>query len=156
MTDLASRPEVDGLFTWPSGAPQLIAGKCGECESYFFPSHAELHRPNCSGGPVEQATLSRTGVVVSYTVQRYRPPEPFIAPEPFQPMPMATVAFPEGIQVPGMLTGIAIDELRVGIEVEVSLIPLYVDAAGVTALTYAFLPVAIAADGNTRENGAQR
>jgi uncharacterized OB-fold protein len=156
MTDIAGRPEVDGLFTWPSTEPRLIAGRCSECDSYFFPSYAELHRPNCSGGPVEQTTLSRTGVVVSYTVQRYRPPEPFVAPDPFEPMPMATVAFPEGIQVPGMLTGIALTDLRVGIEVEVCAVPLYTDPAGVEALTYAFLPVATAADGHTRENGAQR
>src|SRR5258708_26012226 len=112
MTSTAS-PEVEGLFTSAADGVRLVAGRCAECETYFFPSHAALHRPNCTGGPVETATLSRYGTLVSYTIQRYAPPPPFIAPDPYEPRPMCTVAFPDGLQVPGMLTCLGIDRLPV-------------------------------------------
>lgn len=147
-----AQPEVEGLFTAAEDGVRLVAGRCSECESYFFPSHAALHRPNCSGGPIETTTLSPRGTLVSFTVQRYAPPPPFVAPDPYEPMPMGTVAFPEGLQVPGMLTGIGADDLRVGIEVEVTEAPLYVADDGTPRLTWKFQPVQQA----TSEGGAQR
>ena len=135
-----AQPEVEGLYTSSGDEVRLVAGRCTECDSWFFPSHAALHRPNCSGGPVETTTMSPRGTLVSYTVQRYAPPPPFVAPEPYEPMPMGTVAFPEGIQIPGMLTGIGIEELRVGIEMEVTTAPLYVAEDGTTRTTYKFRP----------------
>lgn len=146
-TKESSVPVVEGLFIWPSEAPQLLAGHCSECQCYFFPSHAQLHRPGCSGGTVEITPLLRRGTIRSYTIQHYPPPDPYVAPDPFEPFVLVTVEFPEGLQIPGQLVGVAADydEIVIGQAVDVVIAPLYTDEHGVTRLTWKFDPVAASA-----------
>jgi uncharacterized OB-fold protein len=144
-----SAPEVEHLFV-SSEHPdqlevgdrvQLIAGICAGCEVYFFPKHAELHRPGCPGGEVAETLLSADGELVSYTVQRFAPPPPFPAPDPWSPTGIGTVLFAQGLQVPGEIVEWDLTELRVGLRVEVVAGALYVDDEGVQRLTWKFRPV---------------
>ena len=134
-------PAVEGLFTFPDDEPRLIGSRCESCGTVGFPSSSRMHRPNCPGEPVKDLLLSRRGTLVSWTVQRYPPPPPYRASDPFEPFGLGTVAFAEGIQVAGQMTGCDLADLAVGIEVEVVVDTLYLDAEGNEALTWKFAPV---------------
>lgn len=91
------------------------------------------------------AHLSRRGSLYSYTIQRYRPPPPF-ACEPWAPYALGLVHLPEGVRVMGMLTGVALDAIRIDMPVELVSEALYQDAQGQSVLTYKFAPVAAAGE----------
>ena len=151
MPNTNALPEVEGLFTAPGddGRVQLVTATCTECSSVFFPKHAELHKPGCSGGPVEESLLSRRGTLSSWTIQHYQPPTPYPTPEHWEAVAIGTAAFPEGLQIPAQLIGVTVDQLAVGVEVETVAAPLYVDDEGVNRLTWKFRPT-----GSASENGA--
>lgn len=131
-------PIVDGLFTWPSDEPRLVAGRCEACDTLAFPSWYQLHAPDCAGGPCEVLPLSRSGVLVSWTVQHFPPPPPFPAPDPFEPLAVGAVAFPEGIQILGQLSGEASDGLALGQQMVVVVEPLSVSDKGEDVLIWRF------------------
>lgn len=89
---------------------------------------------------MEEVLLGSEGTLISYTVQRYPPPPPFVSPEPFVPMAVGTVALPEGIQIPGQIKGVDHDVLAVGMDVRVVVDTLFVDGEGGEALTWWFEP----------------
>jgi uncharacterized protein len=138
MTVKQRYPEVEGLFTWPSSKPQLVGASCRGCDSIFFPSFAEYHRPGCNGGPVVERLLGRRGTLLSYTFQHYQPPPPYPAATPYIPIVLGTVALPDGLQVPGEIIGCVPQEIRVGLDVELVVDTLYVDEEGNDALTWKF------------------
>lgn len=142
MTNLV--PEVPGLYGVSDleGAVRLIAGRCAGCSAVFFPSHAELHRPGCVGGAVESLPLPSVGVLASYTVQRFAPPEPFPTPSDWQPMPLGTVIFDPGIQIPGAIIRCDVNDLRIGMPLMVVEDLLYVDDEQISRSTWKFRPVA--------------
>jgi len=60
--------EAEGLFTWPTDQPRLIAGLCKGCSTYFFSKFSKSRKPSCPQGPVEEVLLSRRGKLASYTI----------------------------------------------------------------------------------------
>ena len=86
-------PAVEGWFaTDPAGVPHLIGSRCGECGTYVFPPRANYcPNPGCDGAELEQVPLSRRGTLWSYTENRYAPPPPDPAPDPFAPFAVAAV-----------------------------------------------------------------
>ena len=122
-------PVIDGLYTGPSDAPQLIGGKCKTCKTVFFPITPQTHAPDCANPECEKILLGRRGRIVSYTIHYYQPPPPFRM-DPFEPFAIAAVELPEKIQVVGMLIGVPFDEIKVGSEVEMVSRRLYDDDDG--------------------------
>jgi uncharacterized protein len=135
------------LFIAENGEVRLKAGQCARCESLFFPAFAITHRLGCRDGEVKEILLGATGVVSSYTVQYFPPPWPFTAPDPFIPFPVATVGFPEGLEVIGRVIDVDGDTLSVGLPVEVCTVLLEPDD-GETTLTWAFRPNEPRSDGS--------
>jgi uncharacterized OB-fold protein len=84
--------------------------------------------------------LSRRGTLWSYTENHYPPPPPYPAPDPFEPFAIAAVALAdEGLIVLGkVVAGTLAADLRVGMQMELALEPLFVDDDGVERLTYAW------------------
>jgi hypothetical protein len=74
-------------------------------------------------------TLSTRGTVWSYTDAQYQPPPPYVAADPYVPFALAAVELEkEGIVVLGQLAhGIGVDQLSVGMEVELVTEVLYSD-----------------------------
>ena len=134
-------PSIEGLYTWPSDAPQLIGGRCKSCGTYFFPRFYVVHKPGCKERELEDVLYSRKGKLISYTVQHYPPPPPFKSTDPFVPYGIGLVELPEGINVLGIMTGCAIEDLKTGIEVELVVETLYVDEEGNDRLSWKFKPV---------------
>lgn len=142
-TDAATRlPAVDGWFaTDDAGATHLIAGKCLTCGTYVFPPRStNCPNPACSGDELEQVPLSRRGTLWSYTENRYAPPPPYPSPDPFEPFAVAAVQLAdEGLIILGkVVEGTLAADLTVGVEMELTTMPLFTDDEGVERITWAW------------------
>jgi uncharacterized protein len=119
MTEKKQYPAEEGLFTWPSEQPQLIAGRCKTCNTYYFPKTFIRHHPDCTDrSATEEVLLSRKGKVDTYTIQHYQPPPPSPVPDPFSPYAIGWVSLPEGIAIPGIVTGCGIEDVKMNMDVE--------------------------------------
>ena len=132
----------DGLFTWPSNNPQLIASKCAGCGEITFPKQDSC--PACAGRDPEEILLSQRGTLWTFTVQNFPPPRPFIGPndrENFIPFGVGYVELPEGIRVEGRLTVNDAARLDIGMEMELSIEKFVEDDEGRDVMTFAWKPV---------------
>ena len=136
-------PAIEGWFTM-TAEPHLIGTRCTACGTYFFPKQSHYCKnPDCASTEFEEVELSRTGEVWSYTNACYQPPEPFVAPEPFEPYTIAAVQLEkEQMMVLGQVsTGINVDDLKVGMPMELVLEPLHEDDDDVK-VTWKWRPIA--------------
>ena len=137
-------PAIDGWFADDdTGVPHLIGSRCSRCGTYVFPpvlSGGSNNCPNpaCDGNELEQVPLSRRGTLWSYTENRYAPPPPYPAPEPFAPFAVAAVELAdEGLIVLGkVVDGTRATDLTVGMEMELTTMPLFTDDDGVERIVY--------------------
>ena len=123
-------PAIDGWHTMDAEAPHLIGSRCSECGTYFFPKQASFCRnPACDSTEFEEVELSRTGTVWSYTNACYKPPEPFVAADPFEPYAIAAVQLEqEQMVVLGQVVeGVGVEDLKVGMPMELVLETLHED-----------------------------
>lgn len=151
-TDATSQlPAIDGWFaTDDAGDTHLIAGRCTKCATYVFPPRANnCPNPGCEGDELEQHALSRRGTLWSYTENRCAPPPPYPSPDPFEPFAVAAVQLAdEGLIILGkVVEGTLAVDLKVGMEMELTTMPLFVDDDGVERMTYAWR----IADASTKE-----
>jgi hypothetical protein len=136
------RPAIDGWWDFDeSGSPHLIGGRCAVCGTYVFPPRAlDCPNPACDSATLEAVGLSRRGTVWSYTENQYAPPPPYPAPDPFEPFAVAAVQLSEeGLIVLGkVVAGTLAADLRVGMQMELAVEPLFVDEDGIERSTYAW------------------
>ena len=129
-------PAIDGWFaTDGDGGAYLIGGKCNKCGTYVFPPRANnCPNPACDGDDLAQVPLSRRGKLWSYTENRYAPPPPF------EPFAVAAVELAdEGLIVLGkVVEGTLAADLKVGMDMELTTMPLYVDDDGVERIVHAW------------------
>lgn len=90
----------------------------------------------------ERILLRPSGSLWSWTVQRFRPKSPpYMGPDgdEFRPYIVGYVEFPEGIIVEGRIDA-AVDggELRIGMPMDTTVIPIFTDADGESIHIYAF------------------
>ncbi|CAN5686860.1 OB-fold domain-containing protein [soil metagenome] len=142
-TDIpAQLPAIDGWFaTDHAGSAHLIGSKCSQCGTFVFPPRANnCPNPACDGDVLEQVPLSRRGTLWSYTENRYAPPPPYPAPDPFEPFAVAAVELAhEGMIVLGkVVEGTLAADLKVGMEMELTTMPLYTDEDGFVRSVYAW------------------
>lgn len=129
-------PVAEGLFTIPSGPgeqPALIASQ----------NQGRLSFPPRPGGT--PYPLKQQGTLWSFTSQNFRPPAPYDGndtAETFQPYLVGYVELEGELIVEGRLTDCTIDQLELGLPMELRLIPYTTRADGTEVLTYAFAPVA--------------
>lgn len=155
MPAASTQPAIEGWFaTDDSGATHLIGGKCAQCATYVFPPRENnCPNPACDSDVLNLVPLSRRGKVWSYTENRYPPPAPYPAPDPFEPFAIAAVQLAdEGLIVLGkVVEGTLAGDLTVGMEMELTTMPLYTDADGVERTTYAWM----VADARSKEGTAR-
>jgi uncharacterized OB-fold protein len=123
-------PAVQGWFETESNQPHLVGSQCTSCRSYFFPKESMFCRnPSCPGGEFEEVCLSRTGTLWSFTNNCYRPPPPYVSPDPFEPYAIAAVELPkEKMVVLGQVVpGVEVTQLKAGMEMELVVGTLYED-----------------------------
>ncbi|CAA0105948.1 Uncharacterised protein [BD1-7 clade bacterium] len=130
MSDKPIAPAIDGWYTLDNDKPHLIGTSCKSCGSYYFPKQSRYCKnPSCDSTEFEEVQLSRTGKVWSYTDAQYKPPEPFIAADPYEPYAIAAVELEKEkmIVLGQVVTGTGVDALKVGDEMELVLETLYED-----------------------------
>jgi uncharacterized OB-fold protein len=123
-------PAIEGWFAMDFAEPRLLGSRCTSCGTYFFPKEAHFCRnPACSGTAFEEAPLSARGKLWSFTDNRYPPPKPYMAPDPFEPYIVAAVELDhEKMVVLGQVAaGVKIGDLSAGMEMELCLDTLFED-----------------------------
>jgi uncharacterized OB-fold protein len=137
-------PVADGLFTWPSEAPVLLGASCRRCGTTTFP--AQRACPRCTAEEMEPRPLGRTGTLWSFTVQGFRPKDPYLGPADFRPYGVGYVELPgpDAVIVESLLTEDDPDALEIGMPMELVVVPFPVepgDSEGRELVTFAFRPV---------------
>ncbi len=124
------RPAIDGWFSTDDG-PRLLGSRCASCGTVVFPRTSGLCRnPDCEDDDLVDTALSATGTIWSYTDARYKPPPPFVpTTDPFEPFAIAAVELAaEQLIVLGQMTaGVTVDDLRIGMPVQLAVEPLFED-----------------------------
>jgi uncharacterized OB-fold protein len=129
----AAEPAIDGWFSLDESEPALLGARCEVCGTYVFPPKTlGCPNPRCESESFETVELSRRGRIWSYTDARYQPPAPYVATDPFEPFCIAAVELDkEKLVVLGQVVdGYTVDDLHVGMEVELVLGTLNPETAG--------------------------
>ncbi|ROS05297.1 hypothetical protein EDC56_0827 [Sinobacterium caligoides] len=143
---MSQKPQVaaiEGWYTMDQKAPHLIGTCCSECGTYYFPKLTSFCKnPSCESESFDEVELSRTGKIWSYTNACYKPPEPFVAADPFVPYTIAAVELDkEKMIILGQaIEGVTVADLKVGMEVELCLETLYEDEEN-DKITWKWKPV---------------
>ncbi len=141
--ELATTPVVAGLFATEAGRAHLIGSRCFGCGTLYFPQAISCRNPHCHDKTIEQTALPNRGILYSFTVQRYRPP-PLFQMDDWQPYAIGVVDLGQGLHVMGMLTDIALDEIAIGMAMQLTLEPLINDSERGSIITYKFKPETLA------------
>ena len=132
-------PVASDLIAGTSLAPVLLGSECERCGTVTFPRQGAC--PRCTSTDVRARRLSRRGTLWTWTVQRFRPKSPPYAgdeAEEFEPYGVGYVELPGEVRVEARLTESDPARLRIGMEMELTLIP----APGREhEMTFAFRPV---------------
>jgi uncharacterized OB-fold protein len=134
-------PIAAGLFTWPADEPQLLGSRCPECSNVAFPSQQGC--PRCGHDGMSITPLARRGTVWTWTTQGFRPKHPYNAPgtdDTFEPFVLGYVELPGEVRVESQLLTTR-DDVHIGMEVELVIVPFRVDDDGNEIVTFAFAPV---------------
>jgi uncharacterized OB-fold protein len=100
---------------WQGGADGILhLTRCQDCRAYLHPPTPVCH--TCRSMRVAPESVSGRGVVYAYTVNRYQ-----WLPDMAPPYVIATVELVEqsGLQLMTNVVGCAVDEVSIGMEVEV-------------------------------------
>jgi uncharacterized protein len=133
-------PIATDLIDSSGPAPALLGSRCRRCGVVTFPAQEAC--PRCTSTDVAAHRLSRRGTLWTWTVQRFRPKSPPYAgdedAEGFEPYGVGYVELPGEVRVEARLSESDPARLRIGMEMELTLIP----APGRRdEVTFAFRPV---------------
>lgn len=148
--EIAGRPIAEGLFTWPDD-PRLIASSCERCGTTTFPAQGSC--PRCTATDMREVKLARRGKLWTWTIQGFQPKSPYLAEDgEFQPYGVGYIelaAEAEGaspVLVEARLSVADAELLRIGDEMELSIVPFRQAEDGTPLLTFEFHPVTTPAD----------
>ena len=132
----------EDLFTTPLSPPEQVrlkGSKCRVCGEVFLGKSSACG--NCAGEDLEEKVLSPRGKLWTYTVLRNRPPGDYKGPDPFVPFALGLVEVPEGIRILSPLTDCDVDNLKIGMELELVVDKLFVDDEGNEVMSFKFKPI---------------
>jgi len=91
---------------------------------------------------IAEVQLSRKGKLYTFAINYFKPPPPYVSPDPFVPFATAIVELAkEKMKVQGMVTsGCDLDKLKIGMEMETILETLYSDPQGNEVMVWKFKP----------------
>lgn len=138
---MQSVPFAPDVFTWPADEPQLIGGRCSDCEAVTFP--VQPYCPRCGKGDMEQHLLPRRGKIWAWTTQGFLPKEPYAGgetPETFKGFGVGLIQLDDVVKVEARLTEADPNKIKIGDEVELTIIPFRTEGDK-EVVTFAFKPV---------------
>ena len=133
-------PIAEGVFTGLSDEPRLIGSRCAACGIVTFPAQDSC--PRCASTEMAKHLLSRHGRLWAWTTQEFPPPSPpYAGPtgDAFVPFGVGYVELGNEVRVESRLTETS--GLRIGMEMELVLVPFRTDESGNEVVTFAFRPV---------------
>jgi uncharacterized OB-fold protein len=139
MSQVAFAPDV---FTWPADEPQLIGGRCRGCGAITFPIPPSCAR--CGSVDIDNHLLPRRGTLWTFTTQEFLPKEPYAGGETietFKPYGVGLVQLGDEVRVEARLSESDPTRLRIGMEVELVVVPFRTDPDGTEVITFAFAPI---------------
>ncbi|MBI2876032.1 MAG: OB-fold domain-containing protein [Candidatus Tectomicrobia bacterium] len=138
LNEVSIREGIFELPPSPNEIPRLLGSRCRACGEVVFP---ELEIcPKCDTEErMEKVTLSHRGRLYSYSIVMQSTPE-------FKPPYAVGIVelVPEGILILSHIVGNLGEEfekLEMGIDLELTLAPICVNAQGQRVVSYAFTPV---------------
>ncbi len=131
---IAEQTELYGtnLFS-TTPEPHLIAGRCKSCGKYTFPKYYAC--PFCFSDNLEDAPLSPTGVLHSFTIVRRSMPG---YPVPYG---LGLVDFPEGVRVMAQVETDKPQELKLNMKMGITVGTIRKNKDGKEVRSYKFRPV---------------
>ncbi len=129
-----------GIMEVVDGRLRLIGGRCGGCAEIGFPLKDSCG--SCGGVDVSPVRLVDHGVLWSWTVQRFPPPNPPYhgAADDFEPFGLGYVELPGQVIVEARLTESDATELRIGMPLRLTGVEVPTET-GALATTFAFEPI---------------
>ena len=112
-------PVKQGLYKIPASENEeaaLIGCYCPSCGETFFPKRDICQ--NCQSVNLEEITLSRRGKIYSFTIVMQRPATYYQGIVPYS---FGWVELPEGLRIETLFTECDLDDLFLGMEVEMVL-----------------------------------
>lgn len=135
----AVKPLKEGLFEISgsnSDDVHLIGSKCRECGCIFFPQREVCL--NCGKRVLERVPLSKRGRLDTFTIVWQVPPGALVK----APYAIGRILLPEGVYVGSLLGGYDMEDLKVGIDMEIALKEISEDEAGDKLAAFIFKPLA--------------
>ena len=114
--------------------PVLLGARCEDCDHHFFPRRAIC--PGCGRVGLETVDLSLSGKIWTYTIAHQVPSGAIVE----APYVIGRVELPEAVLVSGLVTDCAPEDVRVGMEVEITPVKVREDEEGRDVLAFAFRP----------------
>jgi uncharacterized OB-fold protein len=118
----------------PGEEPRLTGVKCRSCGELFFPKRTKCIK--CFAEDMEEIRLSQRGKVYSYTIVHHATPG-YTGPLPYA---VGAIELPGGIVILSPLAQCQLDQLKIGMDVELILEKLYEDDNGNEVISYKFRP----------------
>jgi uncharacterized protein len=141
-TEVHMQKPLADVFTWPAEEPRLIGSRCDDCGAATFPAQGRC--PRCSKTNMSELPLPRRGTLVSWTTQGFPPTIDYMGDptgKSFEPFGVGLVELEDVVRVEARLTESDPTKLDFGMEVELEVVPFYVDDNGDEIMTFAFAPV---------------
>jgi uncharacterized OB-fold protein len=139
---------IANVFTWPAEDPKLLGGQCEQCGMVTFPMQARC--PRCGTSAMAEIPLPRRGTLVSWTTQGFPPMVDYMGDptgDSFEPYGVGLVQLADVVRVESRLTESDPEKLDFGMDVELQIVPFYVDSDGDELMTFAFAPVGASSSG---------
>lgn len=139
---MARVPVAEGVFTSTADDPQLIGSRCGSCGIVTFPTQDSC--PRCASTGMQEHLLPRRGRLWAWTTQSFPPPSPpylGATGDAFRPFGVGYVQLDDEVKVEARLTEADPAALRIGMDMELVLVPFRTDDDGNEVVTFAFRPV---------------
>ena len=146
-SELTMQRSIDTqLFEWPSEDPRLLGSECQDCGVITFPRQSSC--PSCCGSKIVPRRLNKTGRLWTWTTQEFLPKAPYALarrPEAFVPFKLGYIELPGEVLVESRITAPEHRALAIGMLMQLTFEPLYIDAAGTAVMSFAFAPMLEAA-----------
>lgn len=142
-TEIKRYPIIEGWLNMDMEDPHLVGNRCKSCGDFYFPETWVCRNPGCMGKELEKVLFGTRGKLWSFTLNGYEPPKPYVSPGgKFEPYAILVVELPEEkLMIMGPLAdGCNYEDLKIGMDMEMILEPLYQDEDGNECIVWKWKP----------------